>query len=490
MLHARRLSVMTVLVGTAFALGCSRADAPVYGSGDLPSFKELGGRWHRLAPGGQTTCSDGSEYAFFVRPASAESLLVYFQGGGACWRGENCDRSRQLTYDPVVDEDDDPARWRAGIFDLENPENPFREYSMVFVPYCTGDVHLGNRVVTYDVPATDTSEPSQVTIRHKGYVNAMAVLEWVFANFDAPSTVFVSGSSAGSIPSPVYAGLIADRYRKARIASLADASGGYRGDSIRVTLDTWGTAEVLPEYREYRGVAADSLTFQLFFTATGKRHPDLTLTEFNTAGDAVQVFFLQLAGVEGPRLLDLIDSNQTDIRRAITNYRVFTAGGVDHTILASATFYSFQVDGRRFRDWVDALAAGDDVEDVKCAECAFPELWFTQTDLEILRRADAILANVSRWDRTDDRNCEEDDANRRWSLFCALRLASREVASRYVNRRAAVDEIRLTIIRTTGRADFEDYIRDFNNLPTTRYRDVKQVLQNAIAQVESSLNTS
>ena len=41
--------------------------------------------------------------------------------------------------------DDDPNSADSGVFDLDNPDNPVRDWTMVFMPYCTGDVHAGTR---------------------------------------------------------------------------------------------------------------------------------------------------------------------------------------------------------------------------------------------------------------------------------------------------------------------------------------------------------
>ncbi|MBL1135963.1 MAG: hypothetical protein HND46_11645 [Chloroflexi bacterium] len=61
-------------------------------------------------------------------------------------------------FNPTADNDsNNPTALPGGIFDLENPENPFADYNMVFVPYCTGDVHIGNREATYEVEASDGS---------------------------------------------------------------------------------------------------------------------------------------------------------------------------------------------------------------------------------------------------------------------------------------------------------------------------------------------
>ena len=34
----------------------------------------------------------------------------------------------------------------ADLLDRTNPQNPVRDRSMLFVPYCTGDVHSGSNV--------------------------------------------------------------------------------------------------------------------------------------------------------------------------------------------------------------------------------------------------------------------------------------------------------------------------------------------------------
>jgi len=37
--------------------------------------------------GGETLCADGGEYAFWFRPGDPGRVSIYFEGGGACWRG-------------------------------------------------------------------------------------------------------------------------------------------------------------------------------------------------------------------------------------------------------------------------------------------------------------------------------------------------------------------------------------------------------------------
>lgn len=332
---------------------------------DLPTFDDLDEGWTMLSPGGDTICSNGTEYAFFVRPADPTKLVFYLQGGGACWFGHICDLQAEPTYDPFVDEGDSPQP--GGIFDLENPENPFADYSMVFVPYCTADVHLGGTEATYQSGEGDDAR--EFTIHHNGFTNVSAVLDWTFANFESPEAIFVSGSSAGSIPSPLYGGLIVENYPNAQIAVLGDGAGGYRSETIPAIMAEWGTASILPDWEEYEGIEAENLSFEHLYIASATRFPDVAFAQYNTAHDETQYFFLSLVGVADTPLPDLLEGAFTEIGDAADNFNFYTAGGTVHTIMGRPQFYAYQVHGLRFVDWVAAFAAGEAVEDVVCSEC-------------------------------------------------------------------------------------------------------------------------
>ncbi|MDZ7671097.1 MAG: pectin acetylesterase-family hydrolase [Gammaproteobacteria bacterium] len=330
--------------------------------------------WNSIEPGGDTVCSDGSGYRFFVRPGDSRKLVVYFQGGGACWFAGNCDTHLEPSYKPRVAEDE-PERYR-GIFEFDNPDNPFADYSVVMAPYCTADVHLGDNVATYAAPAGEDHQPHPVTIRHKGLINAQAVLDWTYEHFSAPAEIFVTGSSAGAIPSPYYAWKIADHYTDARIAQLGDGAGGYRRSAADTSdrLARWGTLEHLAQYPEFADMTEAEFTYEHLYIAAAKRHPQILFAEYDAAEDAVQKRFLAMSGADTATLRDLLLANHADIRAEVDNFRAYVAGGDSHTILARPEFYTFQVDGRRIRDWVADLAAFRDVSDVVCRQCAEAEL--------------------------------------------------------------------------------------------------------------------
>jgi hypothetical protein len=58
-----------------------------------------------------------------------------------------------------------------------------------------------------------------------------------------------------------------------------------------------------------------------------------------------------------------------------------------------------------------------------------------------------------------------------------------EVLGGYDHRRAALQEVRFAIEAAAPGKQFEHRLRDYNNLPTTRFEDIKRVLRAARQRV-------
>jgi hypothetical protein len=176
--------------------------------------------------------------------------------------------------------------------------------------------------------------------------------------------VFVTGSSAGAIPSPVVAAQIARHYPRARVVQLGDAGGGYRAPAIPGILARWGATRVLRREPAYRSLDAAALTFESFYVIAARAAPGVRFAQYNNAEDKTQLFFLEQLGVDDARLPGLLAQNLADIRRANPQFRSYTAPGRAHTILLTPQFYALTVDGVRIRDWVAALLDGRVVRNV------------------------------------------------------------------------------------------------------------------------------
>jgi hypothetical protein len=111
----------------------------------------------------------------------------------------------------------------------------------------------------------------------------------------------------------------------------------------------------------------------------------------------------------------------------------------------------------------------------------------TVEDLRILERADRILASETRWNRRDTRECGRTDKT--WSLFCALQKACIEVLGAYEHRRVALQEVRFAVEEMVDVAKLGGHrLMGFNNLETTKFAEIKRVLEIAKARVAGRLN--
>lgn len=338
---------------------------------DMPAADALGEGWNTLATDGQ--CTPGTPFQFYAKTSDASNnLLIFFNGGGACWFGQACDLSSEPNiHSPFADMDANNPRLAEGIFDFENAENPFANYDMVFIPYCTGDVFIGSGERNYTYQDAAGNEVNY-TAHHNGYENSMISLEWIYENFTAVDNVVVTGSSAGAIGASFYSGLIAEHYSSSPVVLLADAAGGYRTAKLPITLNAWDSAPILPDWDEYTGETNESLSFQDFYIASANHNANLRIAQYNAAEDAVQKNFTYVIGdTPGSFSLPLrILTNYQEIEDATDEFFSYTAGGDVHTILRSEIFYQYEVEDTRFVDWVQDLVDGKIVADISCVDDA------------------------------------------------------------------------------------------------------------------------
>ena len=332
-----------------------------------PDETGAAGGWKRIVPDGDCQCADGSEFAFFERAADPTKVVLFLEGGGACWDAEMCaftGNGGSDFYYWNVPNNEDPAS-EGGIFDRANPDNPFADYTFIYVSYCTGDVHLGDVTREYS---------PELTVEHNGFVNSSAALTYLVENYADAAEVVVVGESAGSVAAPVYGGLVADLLPDAKVTVLADSSGAYPDDpklNIEV-LGQWGTFETMPDWDVNEGLTARDWGVPRFWVQAGLHDPEIAMARFDYAYDEVQTFFMDLAGEDTSDLATSIDANEAAIESAGVVQHSYTAPGDDHGVVGDDAFYSLEVNGVALVDWVRALIAGEPPGDVHCDDCESP----------------------------------------------------------------------------------------------------------------------
>lgn len=330
-------------------------------------FTDLDEGWNTISPAGDTVCSDGSDYRFFVWPGDSDKLMFYLEGGGACWSGINCDPTLQPSYQVNLAATDPSTAH--GVLAFQQPANPLADYTVVYAPYCSGDVHLGDTEQHYPVPAIGGRSAGEVHVEHRGWVNASAALDWTYSHIPAPQQIFVAGSSAGSIPSPFYAVKLAEHYPDADVVQLGDGSGGYRGFANFSPYDVWALDDVVSDLPNIADITANEFGFQHLYLGAAQINSDIRFASYDNAEDEVQKQFLAFGGAPASSLQPLLEMNLAEIGAAIPSFRYYVAGGAMHTILLRPEVYTYQVGGVSFVDWLGGLLRGENIQNVMCSDC-------------------------------------------------------------------------------------------------------------------------
>ena len=138
-----------------------RADAPVPARGQWVKVTLAEATWG-------TRCGDGSPYAFWLRLAPSGSPLTRvvtdLQGGGVCLFESDCSTTNPNLFRA---EEGQPG---GGYLSTNPSVNPFDDWTMVFMPYCTQDLHIGGGA---------TQAFPSITVHRYGAVNARAALRYV-----------------------------------------------------------------------------------------------------------------------------------------------------------------------------------------------------------------------------------------------------------------------------------------------------------------------
>jgi glucans biosynthesis protein C len=358
----RKVWVERVVFGSALVVfaGVLVAMLPLLGvTTYTASAAPLPAGWTAIAPGSSTICANGTPYQFFTRPVTgSQKLLIYFQGGGACWNAATCDAD-SLLYAKGVDYGAlDTYR---GIFDFNHPENPVADYNIVFVTYCSADVHTGTRSATFS-----DAIGVQQKVHFQGYLNSLAALNWTFAQFPNPEKVLITGSSAGALGSIFFAEPIMSHYADVPVVQLGDGYVGVMPNDWP-GLEVWGTRANLPgALRQPMAPSSPANFATALYASSTQAQPQRTFGQFTTAADAFQLGYYAVAGGQAREWPDLM-WNSLDKLNEESNFRSYVAEGADHTILAFDRFYTTQVNGVRFRDWFADLINGQPAGNAACA---------------------------------------------------------------------------------------------------------------------------
>jgi len=348
-------------------------------------------------------CSKTTPYSYFVKRGTENKLLMYYQGGGACWDFLTCGLIG--TFDMDVDingtctggtnsgeacgllsdcpdqgpgtscsSTDNPGNTNVGLGDQNNPLNPFASWNIVFVSYCTGDIHFGDSEQFYSGGGLGS-----VHIEHRGYVNAQVAEKFAREHFPSPDEVFVTGSSAGAYGAFFNAPLLREIYPAAKFNVLGDAGNGVVTQQfLDEKFPVWNFAANLPT--NIPGLAAtltDGSGIPGYTEIIANHYSTANWAHYTTAfdgGTGGQTGFYNVmlnpttspavAAAEWPTWWeascewnDVMKDQAVDTAAAVSsNYRYYIGSGSRHTMFGSNKVYTDTTGGvPTIVDWINAM---------------------------------------------------------------------------------------------------------------------------------------
>jgi hypothetical protein len=280
-------------------------------------------------------CLTGGDFQVSHREGTSGDLLLYLQGGGACWDYVTCHVANTATKTAN-------GAIEAGILDPARPGNPFADFDVTYVPYCDGSVFSGTATVDYDGVETN----------HHGLQNLSAAVTAMRARFPNPSRIVVAGSSAGGYGTFAGYGVARVAYPDTPIIVFNDSGPGVQNfdasEDVQNRVANWDFAERVPE-------SCNECDTQYSYLADWALDRDATarFAFYSYQQDGVISFFLDLSG---PAYQQLVLSVTDDLlARNPGRFARYFPLGTTHTVLLSSEFYTQVVNGVPLRDWTQAF---------------------------------------------------------------------------------------------------------------------------------------
>jgi len=250
-----------------------------------------------------SSCMDGTPTGIGINPhATSDDVVIFMMGGYACFNPTSCTfvaHKDGYSSAEFGDEKTEVIDQRY-MFDRDNPDNPFRDFSYVFVPYCSGDAYTGDKA---DV------EVAGDTYQFHGYRNLTQFLERVVPTFPEAARVVLMGESAGGFGAFYNYDHVASAFGPDVKVTLIDDAGPPMSEEFvpeclqQIFIDTWGAGQTLPSGCsdcDVEGVWLEPYVDYLLAT-----YPDRSLGVISSEADATISSFWSFgnddcAGIDDP----------------------------------------------------------------------------------------------------------------------------------------------------------------------------------------------
>lgn len=350
-------------------------------------------------PGSQ--CALGAQAGIGYHPGATDELAIFLQGGGACWNNGTCHPS-VYRWGPVCNYGQDSicawdqpggtqplavqvahpnpypadgggafpgdlATIKSSLLFARRLENPLRNASYVFVPYCTGDLHSGNSTRTYHVKG-GLFDPVVPVVHHfAGGTNMDLYLAQLRTQHASVRTIWLMGVSGGGYGASLNLKRVRAAFPEAEVHLLADSAPmvetGYFDDwqtewNMQLPATCTGCDGGFPEVIQY--MIDDEPTARVALLATSE---DQVITRFMYSGGSFNSWLNPPYSTYTANLVAIEDRYD-----ATPNAKYFRLPGQEHVMIQRYGLVlsdggisppvSSRDGGTDLKTWIDAWATG------------------------------------------------------------------------------------------------------------------------------------
>lgn len=270
-----------------------------------------------------TICGNNQPTGVGVSVGTGTQLVIMLEGGGACWDEISCNvggtgiaANIHNGYGATDLQNATSYLEHVAIFDRTAANNPYKDATQIYIPYCTGDFHIGD--------ATQWWPNAQKWMHYAGRTNLEADLAQVVSTFPNPSRVTLAGMSAGAIGSQIYYWRVRQLFGgNKRVDLIADSAPmGY----VATGRVGWNASAAFPP-----NCATCSSDYRQIYPYYATTYPDARFAFLSYSSDPV----MGTAPFADPAHFTTTADLEQNNLRPLANTRYFTPGGgpTSHTML-------------------------------------------------------------------------------------------------------------------------------------------------------------
>lgn len=293
---------------------------------------------HTFGTGDGPLCLDGSAYKMSVRDTASENLMIYLQGGGACW-SKLC-AANETAHSGIPD---------LGVLSTSIEHNPFKDWNVAYFNYCDGSLHAGDK-------DTDSNNDGSIDRYQRGLHNLSAGLDVTRSTFKAPKRIAIVGVSGGAFGSIFALPIVRAMYPDVQIDIVNDSGIGIGrpgDDRFQLTLlEEWNMTAFVPPSCD-NCFANGHLTRYLDWQLNQDRETNWAALSYLKDATIADYY----VGIGGDAFATALVEEMTSLEGKYPDrIHVFLKAGTEHTFLLNRL--DVAIDDITVADWVNGMIIG------------------------------------------------------------------------------------------------------------------------------------